>query len=112
MERLSSKAGVLATLAIDRTSSTLLSFKGTLSTLLVSSQGSASAPSANSAAVRSPTTTGPASTVPAAASNGSITGDVTSASATAEQGVDEFVRMIWEYVNTTGQLVADMDSDV
>ncbi|KAF8853160.1 hypothetical protein BDZ45DRAFT_658388 [Acephala macrosclerotiorum] len=109
MERLSSKAGVLATLAIDRTSSTLLSFKGTLSTLLVSSQGTASAPNANSVAVRSPTTTGPASTI-TAASNGNSVGDAVSISS-AEQGIDEFVRMIWGYVNTTGQLVADMDPD-
>ncbi|CZR51616.1 uncharacterized protein PAC_01493 [Phialocephala subalpina] len=109
MERLSSKAGVTATMAIDRTSSSILSFKGTLSTLLVGSQEFAPTSNANPVVALSPTTIAPAPTA-----NGLIANTVGDASvvSSAEPAITEFAKMVWQYVNVTGQMVMDMDSDV
>lgn len=101
MERLSAKPGVTATLAIDRASSSLLQFKGDITALLLHIPGV----DASGAAGRTPTTTGTVSgTAPSAAEPG--------LSSAAGDGINEFARMVWKYVNSTGQLVQDMDVEV
>ena len=96
-------------MAIDRTSSSILSFKGTLSTLLVGSQEFAPTSNANPVVALSPTTIAP---VPTA--NGLIANTVGDPSvvSSAEPAITEFAKMVWQYVNVTGQMVMDMDSDV
>ncbi|KAE8441707.1 hypothetical protein EG329_004536 [Mollisiaceae sp. DMI_Dod_QoI] len=102
MERLSAKPGVTAALAIDRASSSLLQFKGDITALLLHIP----VVDASAAAGRTPTTTGTVSgTAPGTAASSAEPG----LSSAAGDGINEFARMIWKYVNSTGQLVQDMD---
>ncbi|KUJ23434.1 uncharacterized protein LY89DRAFT_777183 [Mollisia scopiformis] len=105
LQRLSAKAGVLATLAIDRKSSSLLSYKGTLNLLF----SSTSTLNVSAAAAR---TTGTSASVtatsppPTAAAADSGTGSVTD-----EEKINDFVQMIWRYVNGTEQMIQGMDEE-
>lgn len=109
MERLSSKSGVIATMAIERSSSSILSFKGTLSTVLTGSQEFAPSSNAAPAVALSPTTTTSVLTTnPSAAS---ALGDASVVSS-ADSAVTEFAQMIWQYVETTGKLISGMDTEV
>ncbi len=106
MERLSSKAGVIASLAIDRISAQILQSSGALSIISAFGAARASATAASTTASNDlgSSTMQPSTTAPT--------------SSTAQQsdgmsaGMNEFAVMIWNYVNSTGQLVQDMDSEV
>ncbi|PVH80184.1 hypothetical protein DL98DRAFT_419141 [Cadophora sp. DSE1049] len=87
MARLSSKSGVTATIAIERTTSTVLQSTGTLGTMFASSA---------------------AASIAAPGQDGSAIGTSESGE---EQAFKDFAKMVWNYVNATGQLVHDMDSE-
>lgn len=102
ISRLSAKSGVLATLAIDRPSSTLLSFKGSLGFLLSQTPGS-NAPTVAGRTNSTTTASGIASSQPADSATGS---------AAEDDKINEFVQMIWKYVNGTEQMIQGMDDEV
>ncbi|KAL2069352.1 hypothetical protein VTL71DRAFT_15690 [Oculimacula yallundae] len=95
MARLSSKPGVTATIAIERSTSTVLQSTGTLGTMFASK--TVASLGAGTSTVTSPTER-----------EGSGTG---ASDSTEEQAFSDFAKMVWNYVNATGQLVHDMDSE-
>ena len=99
MARLSSKSGVTATIAIERTTSTVLQSTGTLGNMFASSA---------SASIVAPGQTAPA-TSPSTERDGPVLGTSDSGE---EQSFKDFAKMVWNYVNATGQLVHDMDAEV
>lgn len=86
--RLSRKPGVKASIVLDRATGSILKTSGQISALRTSKSRS--------------------ETAAATFSN--------DAPATAEEseskGLEEFAQMIWNYVNTSGQLVQDLDTEV
>jgi len=98
MARLSSKSGVTATIAIERTTSTVLQSTGTLGNMFASSA---------SASIVAPGQTAPA-TSPSTERDGPVLGTSDSGE---EQSFKDFAKMVWNYVNATGQLVHDMDAE-
>ncbi|KAH7409624.1 hypothetical protein BKA64DRAFT_705384 [Cadophora sp. MPI-SDFR-AT-0126] len=104
MARLSSKPGVTATIAIERTTSTVLQSTGTLGTMFASSNTAASIAASSQPA---PTGTGTLASSNAERDSSAIgTSD-----SGEEQAFKDFAKMVWNYVNATGQLVHDMDSE-
>lgn len=102
LQRLSSKPGVLTTISIDRASRTLLSVKGSVSSLLAQVTD---APAA--VAQRTQTVLG---TVESA--SGMLPGDSATTAATEEDKLNEFVKMVWKYVNDTEHMIQGMDDEV
>ncbi|KAH6710660.1 hypothetical protein BKA61DRAFT_612122 [Leptodontidium sp. MPI-SDFR-AT-0119] len=112
MARLSSKSGVTATIAIERTTSTVLQSTGTLGTMFASrAGGSLAVPGQPGPAVTSTST----NTLASSSSNPSNLerdgSGITTSDSGEEQAFNEFAKMVWNYVNATGQLVHDMDSE-
>ncbi|CZT50878.1 uncharacterized protein RSE6_11946 [Rhynchosporium secalis] len=95
MARLSSKSGVIATLAIERTTSTVLQHTGTLGAMFSSTTSSSLSASTN-------TVTSPAEREAPV---------VMTAEATEEQAFSDFAKMVWNHVNATGELVGNMDAE-
>ena len=102
LQRLSSKPGVLSTITIDRATRTLLSMKGSISSLLAQA---ADAPAA--VAQRTQMASG---TVESA--SGTLPSDSAITAATEEEKVNGFVKMIWKYVNITEDMIQEMDNEV
>ncbi|TVY83143.1 Dynein light chain roadblock-type 1 [Lachnellula suecica] len=81
MARLAAKAGVKATMVLDRSLNTVLRTSGSFSSFR--------------------SLDNPRSAVPASAENGAV----------KEEGVEEFAAMAWSFVNSAGGLVHDLDSE-
>lgn len=96
MARLSTKPGVSATVAIDRTTASVLQSTGKLG--FISTMASSKTPTP--------------SVAPALVNGITADGSTTTLVETEEDGMAGFAKMIWDYVNSTGQLVHDMDTEV
>ncbi|KAH8684295.1 hypothetical protein BGZ60DRAFT_163323 [Tricladium varicosporioides] len=81
--RLAGKAGVKATMVLDRSLNTVLQTSGSFSSFRSTDTSRTSLPSSSTA----------------------------TDNAAKEEGVDEFAQMIWNFVNTAGGLVHDLDSE-
>ncbi|KAG4428656.1 hypothetical protein IFR05_015862 [Cadophora sp. M221] len=108
MARLSSKSGVIATIAIERTTSTVLQWTGTLGTIFSSRAGASLAQPGPAATSTNTTNSNSSSGGGNLERDGSGIGNSDSGE---EQAFSDFAKMVWNYVNVTGQLVHDMDSE-
>lgn len=86
LDRLSKKTGVLATIVLDRSSGAILNTSGPLSSIWSSA--------------------GPKSPVPATAS------DDSSSEQKDQNGMQEMPMMVWNYMNSTKDLVQSLDVQV
>ncbi|TWU74427.1 hypothetical protein ED733_004050 [Metarhizium rileyi] len=84
--QLSKKAGVRASIVLDRTSGAILKTSGELSAL-------------RTAKARD------------AATSASFSNEAPAAEASEAQGVDDFAAMIWNFVRTSGHLVQEVDTE-
>jgi dynein light chain roadblock-type len=107
LERLSSKSGVVAALAMDRSTSTVLASTGNL--LAFSASAVASSTSVNNT---SSTTASGLGTNQNSASAAVSSTQVPQASASKTSDGFDLASRIWHYVNFSGQLVQDMDAEV
>ncbi|KAH7308788.1 hypothetical protein BKA65DRAFT_174047 [Rhexocercosporidium sp. MPI-PUGE-AT-0058] len=105
MARLSSKSGVTATIAIDRTTSTVLQSTGSLGTMFASRAGGSLATPGQPTPAGTGTSTLPSSNLERDGSG------IGTSDAGEEQAFSDFAKMVWNYVNATGVLVHDMDSE-
>lgn len=96
---MSTKPGVLSTIAIDRASRSLISMEGTVSSLLLQSQF----PLAPAVALPHTQSTAAGNVQ----SSDSVTG-----SAAEEEKTNEFVQMMWKYVYDTEHMMQAMDNEV
>jgi hypothetical protein len=87
--RLSKKPGVRATLILDRASGAILKTSGQISSIRK--------------------TKAPASSLPAV---GSFSNETSNNSANQDQGAEELASMVWNFVNTAGSLVQELDTEV
>ena len=90
MGRLSKKAGVLATIIIERSSGAILTTTGNISLVRISTAANPS------------TALGPTTNTPDEVNGGS--GDL--------GGVEQMAAMVWKFVNNVGGLVHDLDGEV
>ncbi|KAK4117493.1 hypothetical protein N656DRAFT_773643 [Canariomyces notabilis] len=86
--RLSKKPGVRATLILDRASGAILKTSGQISSIRK--------------------TKAPASSLPAV---GSFSNETSNNSANQDQGAEELASMVWNFVNTAGSLVQELDTE-
>ncbi|KAK3298288.1 uncharacterized protein B0H64DRAFT_438778 [Chaetomium fimeti] len=86
--RLSKKAGVRATIALDRASGAILKTSGQVGSIR--------------------TTKPSGSSVPAA---GSFTNEGDGSGPNHDQGTEELASMVWNFVNTAGSLVQELDTE-
>ncbi|PBP22113.1 hypothetical protein BUE80_DR006941 [Diplocarpon rosae] len=100
LARLSTKSGVIATLAMDGKTATVLQSMGTVATMFASNADASHAFSATAATAVHPSLElgGSAPAIPSPLSP-------------EDQAVETFAKMVWNYVNATRQLVHDMDSE-
>ena len=96
LERISTKAGVKATVVLDRATGSILRTSGQTSSLRTSktAQPGAGLPSPTTASF--PTDQAPVVTTQEAES----------------QGLEEFAAAVWGYVNASGALVEELDTEV
>lgn len=87
--RLSKKAGVRATIVLDRASGTILKTSGQIDSVHRSKALSSSAPAA-----------------------GSFSGESNGNSTNAGQGAEELASMVWNFVNTAGSFAQALDTEV
>lgn len=85
--RLSRKPGVKASIVLDRATGSILKTSGEISALQNSKSRSESAAA-------------------------SFSNEAPAAEESESKGVEEFASMIWNYVNSSGQLVQDLDTEV
>ncbi|PBP28267.1 hypothetical protein BUE80_DR000806 [Diplocarpon rosae] len=100
LARLSTKSGVIATLAMDGKTATVLQSMGTVATMFASNAAPSHAFSA----------TVPTPVHPSRELGGSAPA-IPSPLSPEDQAFETFAKMVWNYVNATGQLVHDMDSE-
>ncbi|KAK4234037.1 hypothetical protein C8A03DRAFT_38212 [Achaetomium macrosporum] len=86
--RLSKKAGVRATIVLDRASGAILKTSGQLSSIR--------------------NTKAPGSSMPAV---GSFSSEASGNSASEDQGAEELASMVWKFVGTAGSLVQELDTE-
>ncbi|KFH46581.1 Dynein light chain roadblock-type-like protein [Hapsidospora chrysogenum ATCC 11550] len=84
--RLTRKPGVKASIVLDRSTGSILKTSGDMTALRTSK-------SRNEATAAS------------------FSNEVPAAEESESKGLEEFARMIWNYVNTSGQLVQDLDTE-
>lgn len=108
LSRLSKKPGVIATIALDRASGTILKTAGHISSLRTSSSQQQQSDSQSSTAAAAASTLS-ASTSDIPASSGSA---VAAGTSSETQGAEELASMVWAFVNTAGGLVHGLDTEV
>ncbi|CAL3964379.1 unnamed protein product [Diplocarpon coronariae] len=101
LARLATKSGVIATLAMDGKTATVLQSMGTVATIFASN---AAASHASSVAAITPA-------APSLEMGGSAA-SIPPPPSPEDQAVENLAKMVWNYVNATEQLVHDMDSEV
>lgn len=87
--RLSKKAGVRATIALDRVSGAILKTSGQVGSIRTAKPSGSSVPAA-----------------------GSFANESDGGSANHDQGTEELASMVWNFVNTAGGLVQELDTEV
>ncbi|KAK6586692.1 hypothetical protein PZA11_001749 [Diplocarpon coronariae] len=100
LARLATKSGVIATLAMDGKTATVLQSMGTVATIFASN---AAASHASSVAAITPA-------APSLEMGGSAA-SIPPPPSPEDQAVENLAKMVWNYVNATEQLVHDMDSE-
>ncbi|EKD14488.1 hypothetical protein MBM_07209 [Drepanopeziza brunnea f. sp. 'multigermtubi' MB_m1] len=120
LARLCSKHGVSAALAIDRTTACVLHGTGALAAIFASSAVPPNPASCTSAAAYTMETapsvvaagstslTSPSPSLPGATA---INEDEAKDGTAEDRATERFAKMVWGYVNSTGELVHDMDSE-
>ncbi|EAQ89874.1 hypothetical protein F5144DRAFT_316504 [Chaetomium tenue] len=86
--RLSKKAGVRATIALDRASGAILKTSGQVGSIRTAKPSGSSVPAA-----------------------GSFANESDGGSANHDQGTEELASMVWNFVNTAGGLVQELDTE-
>ena len=87
--RLSKKAGVRATIVLDRVSGAILKTSGQVDSIRKTKPPGSSAPAV-----------------------GSFTNEANGNSSSEEQGAEELASMVWNFVSTAGSLVQELDTEV